>query len=138
MERLALENPRSLEFVEFIDPSSWDGRGTIGSDIRLGQTRDGYNGIHPLTPRAMIHGSMVTNGAKVIPSLDEVVAWLEASLLDPSEGETEEPSHVRQQKGPDEPQAAVEKEVEEEKIEEYEPQRDAMITTVQLRMLCQT
>ena len=54
--------------------------------------------------------------AEVIPLLDEVVAWWEAGLLDPREGEAEEPSHVgrwRRQKGPDEPQAAVEKEVEE-------------------------
>ena len=31
---------------------------------------------------------------EVIPSLDEVVAWLEAGLLDHREGETEEPFHV--------------------------------------------
>ena len=31
---------------------------------------------------------------EVILSLDEVVAWLEAGLLDPREGETEEPFHV--------------------------------------------
>ena len=76
---------------------------------------------------------MVANRAEVIPSLDEVVAWLEAGLLDPSEGETEEPSHVgrwRQQKGPDEPQAAVEREVEEERIGEYKPQKDAMPTAI--------
>ena len=65
--------------------------------------------------------------SEVIPSLDEVAAWLEASLLDPSEGETEVPTHVgrwRQQKGPDEPQAAVEK----ERIDEYQLQRDAIPT----------
>ena len=71
--------------------------------------------------------------SEVIPSLDEVVAWLEAGLLDPSEGETEEPSHVgrwRQQKGPHEPQAAFEKEAEEERIGEYKPQKDAMPTAI--------
>ena len=64
---------------------------------------------------------------EAIPSLDEVVAWLEAGMLDTREGETEELFHVgrwRQQKGPDEPQAAVEKEVEEERIDEYKPLRD--------------
>ena len=53
----------------------------------------------------MIHARMVANGAKLFLPFDEVVAWLEASLLDPSEGE--EPPTVgrwRQQKGPDEPQ----------------------------------
>ena len=35
MERLALENPRLLEFLEFIGPLKLDGRGTTGSDIRL-------------------------------------------------------------------------------------------------------
>ena len=50
-------------------------------------------------------------------------------MLDPSEDETEEPSHVgrwRRQKGPDEFQAAV----EEERINEYSPQRDAMLTAI--------
>ena len=66
---------------------------------------------------------------EVIPSLNEVVAWWEAGSLDPSEGETEEPLHVgrwRQQKGPDEPQAAV----EEERIDKCKPQRDAMLTVI--------
>ena len=64
--------------------------------------------------------------------MDEVVAWLEAGLLDLREGETEEPSHVgrwRQQKGPDEPQA-VEKKVEEVRINKHEPWRDAMRTAI--------
>ena len=71
--------------------------------------------------------------SEVIPSLDEVMACLEAGLLDATEGETEEPSHVgrwRQQNGPDEPQAAVEKEVEEERIDQHKPQRDAMLTVI--------
>ena len=61
------------------------------------------------------------------------VALLEAGLLDPSEGETEEPSHVgrwRQHEGPDEPQAAVEKESEGERMNEYKPQRNAMPTAI--------
>ena len=61
--------------------------------------------------------------------MNEVAAWFEAGLLDPSEGETEEPSHVgrwRRQKGPAEFQAAV----EEERIDEYSPQRDAMLTAI--------
>ena len=45
-------------------PRKLDGRGTTGSDIRLGQTRICHNGIRPLTSPAMIHGSMVTDGAK--------------------------------------------------------------------------
>ena len=105
MERLALEDLRPLEFLELIDFSSRIE--TTSSDPRqYGGERD-----------------------EVIPSLDEVVAWLEAGLLDPCEGETEEPFHVgrcRQQKGPDEPQAAV----EEEGIDEYKPQRDAMPTAI--------
>ena len=39
-----------------------DGRGTTGDDIRNGQTRAGYEGIRP-TPPAVIHGSVVANGA---------------------------------------------------------------------------
>ena len=104
-----------------------DGRGTTGDAIRLGQTRLGYNGIRPLTPPAMIHGSTVANGAKLFRGL------VGGRLLDPSEGETEEPSHVgrwRQHEGPDEAQAAVEKEVEEERINEYKPQRKAMLTAI--------
>ena len=49
--------------------------------------------------------------------------------MDPTEGEVGEPSHVgrwRQQKGPDEPPAAV----EEERIDKYKPQRDAMPTAI--------
>ena len=67
--------------------------------------------------------------SEVIPSLDEVVAWLEASMLDPSEGEIEEPSHVgswRQPKEAVEPQAAV----EEDRIYERKPQRDVMPTAI--------
>ena len=41
-----------------------NGRGTNGSDIRLGQTRICHNGIRPSTSRAMIHGSIATDGAK--------------------------------------------------------------------------
>ena len=41
-----------------------DGRGTIRSDIRLGQSRIWHSGMCPLTPPAMIHSSMVTDGAK--------------------------------------------------------------------------
>ena len=66
---------------------------------------------------------------EVILSLDEVVAWLEAGLLDPREGETEELFHVgrwRRQKGPDEPQA----EGEEEMINEDKPQKDDMPTAI--------
>ena len=88
------------------------GRGTTGDDISHGQTRVGHTAMRPWIPPAMIHGSMVAAG-----------------LLDPSEGETEEPTHVgrwRQQKGPGEPQAAVEK----ERINEYQLQRDAMPTAM--------
>ena len=45
-------------------PLKLDGRGTTGSDIRLGQTKICHNGIRPLTTSAMIHGSIVTDGAK--------------------------------------------------------------------------
>ena len=61
------------------------------------------------------------------------MAWWEAGLLDPREGETEEPSHVgrwRRQKAPEEPQAAVEKEVEDDKIDGYKLQRDATLTAI--------
>ena len=67
--------------------------------------------------------------SEVIPSWDETEAWWEAGLLNPSEGETEEPSRVgrwRQQKGPDEPQSAV----EEEKVKEYKPQENDRLTAV--------
>ena len=50
-------------------------------------------------------------------------------MLDPREGETEEPFHVghwRQQRGPGEPQAAV----EEERMNEDKPQRDAVPTAI--------
>ena len=42
------------------------GRGTTGTgnDILHGRTRVRHCGIRPLTLRAMIHGSMVTGGAK--------------------------------------------------------------------------
>ena len=40
-------------------------------------------------------------------------------------------SGAGEQKGPDEPQAAVEKEVEEERIKEYKPQKDAMLGALQ-------
>ena len=65
MERLALENPRSLEFLEIIDPSSWMDVARLGATFALGQTRVGHNGIRPLTPQAMLHGSIATNGAKL-------------------------------------------------------------------------
>ena len=35
MERLALENPRSLEFLEFIDPSSWMDVARLGATFAL-------------------------------------------------------------------------------------------------------
>ena len=57
------------------------------------------------------------------------MAWFEARLLDPSEGEIEEPSHVgrwRQPKEAVEPRAAV----EEDRIYEYKPQRDVMPTAI--------
>ena len=66
---------------------------------------------------------------EVVPSRYEIEAWWEAGLLDPSEGETQEPSRVgrwRQQKGPDEPQAAV----EEEKVKECQPQGKDRLTAV--------
>ena len=66
---------------------------------------------------------------EVSHSLDEVMAWLEAGLLDPCEGETEELFHVgrwRRQKGPDEPQAAGEEEI----INEDKPQKDDMPTAI--------
>ena len=99
-----------------------DGCGTTGDDLRFGQTRVGDKGIRSLTPPVVIHG-MAGNGPKLFPRWTR--SWLggEASFLDPSEGETEEPSHVRrwrQQKGPDESQSAV----EEERIDEYKPQRE--------------
>ena len=53
--------PRVHQFLKL------DGRGTTGDDIRLGQTQIGYKGIRPLTPPAVIHGSMVANGAKLFP-----------------------------------------------------------------------
>ena len=59
---------------------------------------------------------------EVIPLWDEIEASWKASLLDPREGESEEPSRAgrwRQQKGPDEPQSAV----EDEKVKEYRPQK---------------
>ena len=49
---------------------STHGRGTNGNDIIFGRTRVGHSGMCPLTPRAMIHGSMVTDGVNVIPSFD--------------------------------------------------------------------
>ena len=45
-------------------PFKLDGRGTTGSDIGLGQTRVGHNGIRPFTPPSMVHGSMVADEAK--------------------------------------------------------------------------
>ena len=88
-----------------------DGRGTTGDEIRHGQTRVGYNRICPLKPPAMIHGSVVANGTKSFPHWTK--SWLgwRPACCDVREGETEDPFHVgrwRPQKGPDEPQAAVE------------------------------
>ena len=42
---------------------STHGRGTAGNDIPLGRARVRHSGTRPLTLRAMIHGSMVTDGA---------------------------------------------------------------------------
>ena len=53
--------PRVHRFLEL------DGRCTTGDEIRHDQTRVGYKGICPLKPAAMIHGSMVANGAKLFP-----------------------------------------------------------------------
>ena len=53
--------PRVHQFLKL------DGRSTTGDNIHLGQTRVGYKGIRPLTPPAVIHGSMVANGAKLFP-----------------------------------------------------------------------
>ena len=56
-------------------------------------------------------------------------------MLDPSEGEIEEPSHVgrwRQPKEAVEPRAAV----EEDRIYEYKPQRDVMPTAILELVLC--
>ena len=49
-------------------------RGTTGDDISRGQTRIGYHGIRPLIPPAMIHRSMVANGAKLFPHWTK--SWL--------------------------------------------------------------
>ena len=60
---------------------------------------------------------------------DEIKACWEAGLLDPSEGETEEPPRVgrwRPQKEPDEPQTAD----EEEKVKEYKPQEKDRLAAV--------
>ena len=67
--------------------------------------------------------------SEIIPSWDEIEAWWEAGLFDFRGGETEEPSlhgRWRQQKGPDEPQAAV----EEEKVKDYKPQENDRLTAV--------
>ena len=45
-------------------PLKLDGHGTTGSDTLLGRTSIRQNGIRPLTSPAIIHGSMVTDGAK--------------------------------------------------------------------------
>ena len=42
------------------------GRGTTGNIFLIGRT----SGIRPLRPRAVIHGSMVTDGGEVIPSFN--------------------------------------------------------------------
>ena len=95
-------------------PLKLDGRGTAGDGIRLGQTRVGYNGIRPLTPPAMIHGSMVANvGEEAKPKKNRPMSGA-------GDGRRE----------PGEPQAAVEKEFEEERINEYKPQRDDMLTAI--------
>ena len=51
-----------------------DGRGMAGSDIRLGQTRVGFNGIRTLTPQAMFYGSTAANGPKLF--LHWTKSWL--------------------------------------------------------------
>ena len=120
MERLALEDPRSPEFLEFIDSLKLDGCSTTADDHRFGETRVGDNGVRSLTPAVVIHDSMMGNGPKLFSRWTK--SWLGGSLAcwTNGEGETEEPTktHVgrwRRQKGPDEPQAAVEKEVEDER-----------------------
>ena len=64
--------PRVHQFLKL------DGRSTTGKTFTL--VKPGLaTRVRPLTPPAVIHGSMVANGAKVIPSLDEVVAcWTPA------------------------------------------------------------
>ena len=59
-------------------------------------------------------------------SRDEVEAWLEAGLLDPSEGETEEPSlwgAGDHRSGQMSIRKQLRRMVEEEKIDGYKPQR---------------
>ena len=100
-----------------------------GWTLRFGQTRDGDSAISLVETTSSDPQWCGDERGEVIPSLDEVVAWWEAGLLDPREGETEEPCHAgrwRRQKWPGEPQAAVEKEVEEENIDGYKLQRVAI------------
>ena len=127
MERLALENPRSPQILEFTDHLELDGRGTTVERHSPWSNQGWLHWNVPVDTTSSDPRQCAGERGEVIPSLDEVAAWLEASLFDPSEGETEVPTHVgrwRQQKGPDEPQAAVEK----ERINEYQLQRDAIPT----------
>ena len=68
----------------------------------LGRTSE----IHPLTPRAVIHGSVVTNGAKLFHHWTKSrLGWRQA-CWNPARAKPKKTSHVgrwRQQKGPDEP-----------------------------------
>ena len=68
-----LEDPRSLEFPR-VHRAPMDAA-RMDVDIRPGQTIGRVqNGIRPLKPPAMIHGSMVANGAKLF--LHWTKSWL--------------------------------------------------------------
>ena len=88
-----------------------------------------HNPTHPLTPPPMIHGSMVATGAKLLPHWTKSrlggrpACWTLAKAKPknrPMSGAGDS------RRDPDEPQAAV----EEERINEHRPQRDAMLTAV--------
>ena len=109
--------PRVHQFLKL------DGRSTTGYNIHLGQTRVGYKSspVDTTSSDPRQYGGERSESYSLIGR--------SRGLLDPSEGETEEPSHLgrwRRQKGTDEFQAAV----EEERIDKYSPRRDAMLTAI--------
>ena len=83
MARLALENPRSLEFPRVHRTLELDGCGTMGCNALATIC------LHWNSPVDTTSGDPQQSGderGEVIPSVDETEAWWEAGLLDPSEG----------------------------------------------------
>ena len=101
-----------------------DGCGSMEDNIRLGSNKNFPVDVTSNDPR-----QSSDERGEVIPSRDEIKAWLGGRLVGPQrrrDRRTVSRRRWRQPKGPDEPQAAL----EEVKVKEYKPQGKERFTAV--------